>query len=200
MAFASEGTEDEVVGIVEEIYEDYLVVDVDGELLEIPFGQNFDPETVKIEVGDEVVIKTCENEDGGLVITELKIQERLRDRVMTQDGELESNYCAVDEVEHPVAAKVADLYGIDYSEMEGYLCGETHIPLGQIMLALATSEITGVDFTDYLDGFENIKWGQIWQEFEMKGKPGHGIAPGQIKKQDGEAGNGTEQTPPQSGK
>jgi hypothetical protein len=119
---------------------------------------------------------------------------------MTQDGTLESNYCAVEEVVHPVAFKIAESYGIPYEDMEGYLCGETHIPLGQIMLALATSELTGVDFTEYLDGFENIKWGQIWQEYNLKGKPGHGEAPGQIKKQDGDAGNNSEQTPPQSGK
>jgi hypothetical protein len=182
MAFASESTEDEVVGIVVEIFEDYLLVDVDGELLEIPFGQNFDPETVKINVGDEVVIKTRPNEDGDLVITELKIQERARDRVQTQDGTLESNFCAVEEVQHPIAAKLEVTYGIPYAEIEGYLCGETHVPLGQIMLALATAELSeDYAFTDFLDGFENIKWGKIWQELDLKGKPGHGVAPGQIK-------------------
>ena len=163
--------------------------------MEIFFGENFDPDKVKIAVGDEIVVKTKENGDGDLVLTELKIQERARDRVQLQDGELESNYCVVEEVQHPVAAKIADSYGIDYGTIEGYLCGETHIPLGQIMLALATSEITGVDFTEYLDGFENIKWGQIWQEFDLKGKPGHGTAPGQIKKQDGDA-DGTGQNAP----
>ncbi len=26
---------------------------------------------------------------------------------------------------HPVAEKIADTYGVDYSVIEGYLCGET---------------------------------------------------------------------------
>lgn len=204
MAFASE--EDEVTGIVVEIiFEDdvpvALLLDTgEGDPIEVPFGKNFDPENFKIEIGDEVVIKTCA-EDGDMVITELKIQERLRDRVQTQDGTLESNFCAVEEVVHPVAAKVADTYGILYEDMEAYLCGETHVPLGQIMLALATADLMeGVDFTEFLDGFENIKWGQIWQELDLKGKPGHGTTPGQIKQQGSDNDAGNEQTPPQTGK
>lgn len=195
MAFAEEGAE-EVVGIIVEIFEDHLLVNVEGEEMEVPFGQNFDPENFKLDVGDEVVIKICPNEDGVMVISELKIQERARDRVQTQDGELESNFCAVEEVQHPIAAKLEATYGIPYAEIEGYLCGETHVPLGQIMLALATAELSeDYDFTDFLDGFENIKWGQIWQELDLKGKPGHGTAPGQIKQGADNAPDGGQNAP-----
>lgn len=189
MAFASDGEDPGVTGIVVEILEESLIVDVEGELLEIPFGQNFDPETVKINVGDEVVIKTSANEDGDLVITELKIQERARDRVQTQDGTLESNFCAVEEVQHPIALKLADTYGVPYADIEAYLCGETPVPLGKIMLALATAEISGIDYFDYFVD-DTFSWGKIWKDLdlEMMGKPGHGTAPGQIKQ-------GTDNTP-----
>jgi hypothetical protein len=128
----------------------------------------------------------------------LKIQERARDRVQLQEGELAANYCAVAEVNHPVAFKIAETYGVPYEEIEEYLCGEDHVPLGQIMLALQTAAISDYDFVDFLDGFENIKWGKIWQELGLKGKPGHGTAPGQIKKQD--ATGGSEEDPPKKGK
>lgn len=199
MAFAEEGAE-EVVGIIVEIFEDHLLVNVDGEEMEVPFGQNFDPENFKLDVGDEVVIKICPNEDGVMVISELKIQERARDRVQTQDGELESNFCAVEEVQHPIAAKLEATYGIPYAEIEGYLCGETHVPLGQIMLALATAEISGGDYTEYLDGFENIKWGKIWQDLDLEenGRPGHGTPRGEIKKQDATSGENAPADPPKN--
>ena len=41
---------------------------------------------------------------------------------------------------------------------------------------------------------------QIWQELDLKGKPGHGTAPGQIKQQGSDNDAGSEQTPPQTGK
>ncbi len=88
---------------------------------------------------------------------------------------------------HPVAAKVADTYGVDYSDIQDYLCGVTtgtSVPLGQIMLALSL----GGDYTEYLDGFENIGWGQIWQNLEIpiQGKPDKGTPPGEIKDKQGE--------------
>ena len=49
------------------------------------------------------------------------------------------------------------------------------------MLALQTAAISDYEFTDFLDGFEQISWGKIWQELGLKGKPDHGTAPGQIK-------------------
>lgn len=198
MAFASEGNEVEVEGTIIGIYPDefYLEVEaeVDGEIVvyEVEVGQNFNFDAY--DEGDLLELKGTLNEDGRLVVTELKIQERARDRIMTQDGELVSNFCAVDDHDHPIAAKIADTYGMDYDTVEGYLCGaeQEFVPLGKLMLALQTAAISDYSLEDLLFSDEPIKWGTIWQEIG-KGKPDHGIAPGQIKKQDGE------NTPPDAG-
>ena len=41
--------------------------------------------------------------------------------------------------DHPVAYKIAETYGVDYDVIEGYLCAEPSVPLGQIMLAMQTA-------------------------------------------------------------
>lgn len=190
MAFASEGNEVEVEGTVIGINAEEatleIEVDVDGELqiLTVQVGQNFNFDMVVL--GDVIEVKGTLNEDGSLVLTELKIQERARDQIKTQDGELESYFCTTADQFHPVALKAADTYGVDYSVIEGYLCGESSVPLGQILLAMQTAALTGGDYTAYLDGFENISWGQVWQDLGLQGKPDHGTAPGQIKQADGE--------------
>ncbi len=198
-AFASEGTEIEVVGTVVAIYPDIFTIEIEVEsegiivLYPVQVGQNFNFDTVVL--GDLIEAKGTLNEDGVLVLTELKIQERARDRVKTQDGELDSYFCTTEDKFHPVGMKIADTYGVDYSLVEGYLCGEDSIPLGQIMLALQTAAITGGDYTEYLDGFEGISWGQIWQEEGVIGKPDKGTPPGQLKKQDSTESS-AEKTPP----
>jgi hypothetical protein len=198
MAFASEGNEVEVEGTIMALYPDefYLEVEVEVEgefqILEVEVGQNFNFDAY--DVGDLLELKGTLNDEGRLVVTELKIQERARDRVMTQDGELESYYCDVAEQQHPVAAKIADSYGIPYEVIEGYLCAEEKVPLGKIMLALQTAAISDYTLEDLLFSDGPVKWGKIWQEIGLKGKPDHGVAPGQIKKQDGEndpAGDGS---------
>lgn len=196
MAFASEGNEIEVEGTIVALYpeEFYLEVEaeVDGEIvvLEVEVGQNFNFDAY--DIGDLLELKGTLNDEGRLVVTELKIQERARDRVQTQDGKLESNFCAVEDEFHPVAFKIADTYGVDYGEIEGYLCGETHISLGKLMLALQTADLAEGSYLDYLLT-ENIKWGQIWQDLGVKGKPDHGTAPGQIKQ------GGSDNTPEDPG-
>ena len=187
-ASASEAEEVEVVGTVIGIFPDdlYLLIQVEdtGEELFVYVGDNFNFDA--FEMGDIIELTGILNEDGALVVSELKIQERARDQVKLQDGELDSYYCTNEDQVHPVAEKVAGTYGVDYSVIEGYLCGEPSVPLGQIMLALQTAALTDGDFTDYLDGFENISWGQIWKEMDLQGRPDHGTPPGQIKTQDGE--------------
>jgi hypothetical protein len=207
MAFASEGNEVEVEGTIVALYpgEFYLEVEaeVEGEMviLEVEVGQNFNFDAY--DEGDLLELKGTLNEEGRLVVTELKIQERARDRVMTQDGELESYYCDVAEQEHPIAAKIADSYGIDYDVIEGYLCAEEKVPLGKLMLALQTEAISDYTLDELLFGEWPVKWGQIWQTIDLKGKPDHGTAPGKIQNQDGEndpAGDGNDQGANKSGK
>lgn len=196
-ALASEGNEIEVVGTIVGIYPDEfrfeIEVDNDGvlEILNVQVGQNFNFDSLVL--GDTIELKGTLNEDGTLVLTELKIRDRIRDRIKTQEGELVSYYCTAEDQVHPVAMKAADTYGVAYEDLLSYLCGESPVPLGQILLALQTAALTGGDYTEYLDGFEEIHWGQIWQDLGLQGKPDHGTAPGQIKQQDGEgdpAGNG----------
>lgn len=184
MAFASEGNEIEVEGTIVGIYADEFYLEVEAEIegeivvLEVEVGQNFNFDAY--DIGDLLELKGTLNEEGRLVVTELKIQERARDRVQTQDGELVANYCAVEDEFHPVGFKIADTYGVDYEEIEGYLCGEEHVSLGKLMLALQTADLAEGSYLDYLLT-ENISWGKIWQDLGVKGKPDHGTAPGQIK-------------------
>ena len=134
---------------------------------------------------------------------------------MTQDGELESYFCAAEDQDHPVAAKVAESYEmveyddgmVEYTDIEALMCGEEKVPLGKIMLALQTAAISDYTLDDLLFGDEPVKWGKIWQDIG-KGKPDKGTAPGQIKQQGGDnapddAGgedNGNDQGASQSGK
>jgi hypothetical protein len=95
--------------------------------------------------------------------------------------------------------------GVEYQDLEDLMCGEEKVPLGKIMLALQTAAISDYTLDDLLFSDEPVKWGKIWQEIGLKGKPDHGTAPGQIKKQDGEntppdAGTGNGQGSSQGGK
>ncbi len=200
-ALASEGTEIEFVGTVVGInLEDgtlEIKVKVEPDIIEIftvQVGENFNFETIGL--GDTLEVKGTLGADGILVCTELKIQERARDKVQLQDGEGDASFCVSQDKFHPVAEKISETYGVPYKTILGYLCGENSVGLGQIILALQTAELIGGSFEDFLNGgFENISWGQIWQENDLIGKPDKGVPPGQIKKQDGE-GDPEEKIPP----
>ena len=192
-ALASEGDQIEVTGYIMEPYpvDGTITIGVDEDPLTLEnvyivlVGDNFNFDSHL--VGDLITVHGTIGEDDVIVMTELKIMDRVKDQIKLQDGELDSYYCANEDIFHPVADKIAFDYGVDYGVIEGYLCGEPSVPLGQIMLALQTSALQdGVDFTDYLDGFENSSWGQIWQELGVEGKPGKGTPPGQIQDKQGE--------------
>jgi len=188
---AAEGDEITITGTVLEINEEdgALLVDVDGDetTLEDQYtvyvGANFKFDSVA--VGDIIEITGTEGEDETIIILcELKIQERIKDRVKLQDGEGDAYFCAADtEKVHPIAEKIALTYGVPYETILGLLCAENPVSLGQIMLALQTAALTGEDFTIYLTGdLDEFHWGQIWKEFDIKGKPDKGIPPGEIQK------------------
>ena len=183
MAFAAEG--DPIEGYIMELnpVDGTITIDVDGTLYIVMVGDNFNFENH--DVGDLITVQGTIGEDEVVLMTELKIMERVKDQIKLQDGELESYYCANAEEFHPVAEKIADTYGVGYSVIEDYLCGVTtgtSVPLGQIMLAMQTAEVTGDIYTTYLNSDEPIKWGTIWEQ----GNPGKGIAPGQIQDKQGE--------------
>jgi len=161
------------------------------EILTILVGEDFDFMT--IAVGDILEVSGGMNDEDILVVTDVKIQERIRDRIRTQECEGEEcdpYFCAVDtDKVHPVAEKIALTYGVPYETILGLLC-EGDVSLGQIMLALQTAALAGeeVDFMLYLTGdMDEFHWGQIWNEMDdITGKPGKGVAPGQIQDGDGE--------------
>ena len=205
-AFAAEDDIFDETGYITELNpgDGTIIIDVDGdkETLEdvyiVLVGDNFN--FTSHSVGDFITVQGTFGEDDVVLLTELKIKERVKDQTKLQDGELDSYYCANAEEFHPVAEKIAGTYGVDYSVIEGYLCAEPSIPLGQIMLALQTADLQeGVDFIDYLDGFENSSWGQIWQELGVQGKPDKGkdTPPGQILDKQGE---GDSEEPDTNGK
>lgn len=187
-ALAAEGDQVDLTGYITELNtaDGTITIDVDGDPLTsedvyiVLVGDNFVFDNHL--VGDLITVQGTVGEDDVIVVAELKIMERVKDQTKLQEGELDSYYCANDDVFHPVAAKIADTYGADYSVIEGYLCGDPSVPLGQIMLALQTAKVTGEVFTIYLNSDEPIKWGTIWEQ----GKPDKGTPPGQIQDKQGE--------------
>ena len=189
MAFAAEG--DPIEGYIMELnpVDGTITIDVDGEdsttddVYTVLVGDNFNFDNH--DVGDLITVQGTVGEDDVILMTELKIMERVKDQIKLQDGELESYYCDNEDQDHPVALKVADTYDVKYSDIQDYLCGVTtgtSVPLGQIMLAIQTAEVTGDIYTTYLNSDDPIKWGTIWEE----GKPDKGTAPGQIQDKQGE--------------
>jgi len=186
---AAEGDEITVEGTV-------LVIEADSFTLEelvrlqiytVYVGANFNFDS--IDVGDLIEVTGTEGEDlYTIFMSELKIQERIKDQVKECEGE--ACFCENIDAVHPVATKIALTYGVPYETILDYLCGENPVGLGQIMLALQTAVLTGGDWTDYLNAdMDEFHWGQIWKEFDVKGKPDKGIPPGEIKSGENAEGN-----------
>ena len=189
-AFASEGNEIEVEGTIVGMNTDEstLDIEVDGVVYVVKVAGNFDFDA--LEIGDLIEVKGTLDEDGNLVLSEYKIQDRIRDRIKLQDGEKNASFCTEEDKIHPVAESIAGTYGSTYEEILGWFCGgeDHHAGLGQVMLALQTASLTGESFETYLaDRESGIGWGNIWQDLDIKGKPDKETPPGQIKKFDGEA-------------
>jgi len=186
-AFASENNEIEVEGLITAIYpiefKFEILVDNVGvlEIYTVQVGQAFDFEGIELE--DLIEVKGILDEEGIIHLTGLKIQEKEKEQEQEQKGELESYFCTNETSFHPLGVKLNATYGVEYSDIEEYLCGENPIPMGHIKLAVQTAALTDGDFTEYMDGFEGISWGKIWQELELNGKPSKGIPFGQIKKE-----------------
>lgn len=204
---AAEGDDITVTGYVMEINEGdrTFLLDVDGlesildeDQYTVYVGANFNFDS--IAVGDQIEVAGTEGEDETIIIlSELKIQERIKDQIKTQDGEGDAYFCAADtEKVHPIAEKIALTYGVPYETILGLLCAENPISLGQIMLALQTAALAGeeVDFMIYLTGdMDEFHWGQIWNEMDdVTGKPDKGIPPGEIQQgEKSEEGEGNDE-------
>ena len=81
-----------------------------------------------------------------------------------EEGGGQSSYCANAEPQHPVAAKIAEKYGVAYEQVMAWRC-EAHFGFGEIVLALQTSALTGKTPEELLGQHgEGHAWGQIWKE------------------------------------
>jgi len=186
---AAEGDEITVEGTVLVIEADSFTLEelVSLQIYTVYVGANFNFDS--IDVGDLIEVTGTEGEDlYTIFMSELKIQERIKDQVKECEGE--ACFCENIDAVHPVATKIALTYGVPYETILDYLCGENPVGLGQIMLALQTAVLTGGDWTDYLNAdMDEFHWGQIWKEFDVKGKPDKGIPPGEIKSGENAEGN-----------
>jgi hypothetical protein len=74
---------------------------------------------------------------------------------------------------HPAAQRLAESYGVPYEDVIGWFC-EGHYGLGEIMLALKTSQKTGRPAGDLLASKTKLGgWGKVWQDLGLIGKPAH---------------------------
>mgnify|MGYP006288463741 CR=1 FL=1 len=184
------------------------VEDESGELelitVVVPEDFNFDT----LEAGDIIEVEGLFNQDGDLVLIDYSIEERSDDLddEDDQEGEDEENYfCTSTEDQHPVAASMAETYGVSYEEIMAWFCGvegeegqegTESAGLGQIMLALQTAEVTGESADTYLQSRkEGQGWGQIWQVADLTAKPDIKDPPGKIREQD-EEGKPEDKKPP----
>ena len=141
-------------------------------------------------MGDSVLIKAIAGEEGEWIAYSVKVvsHQNTEENQVTYEYRFTNAYY-VDgkkETNHPLAAKIAERYGIDEETMMTYYCQGYSI--GEIMLALKTSQMEGVDlsFEDILGGLDGPDvWGNIWKDMGLIGWAKDGNSPpGQLKKLD----------------
>ena len=156
----------------------------------VPDG--FDLTTV--QVGDSVLIKGHLGEDDSVTAETIRLvgkgngKDDGDDKEQADGGKSNSAYCADGKQEkpHPFAAKMAERYGVTEEWVMEYFCDG--YGMGQIMLALKTGEIEGIDadpaslLTERSNG---VGWGNIWKGLGLIGSEREGHSPpGLLKKPD----------------
>jgi hypothetical protein len=158
-----------------------------GETIEIAIPENFDlPE---LEVGDAVLIKAVAGEGDEWIAGTVKVLGQGDDDT-DELGNFADNsaYCSDDKKNspHPLAIKIAERYGVSEEMVMTYYCQGYSI--GQIMLAIKTSQLEGVEVSPetLLDNLDSgIAWGLIWKDMGLIGWEKNGNSPpGQLKKPD----------------
>jgi hypothetical protein len=161
-----------------------------GITYEIALPDGFD---VPIQVGDRVLIKGHVNEDGSVTAESVKLLGKGNDRDNTDEDQFEagkgnSAYCSEGKQEkpHPFAARMAARYGVTEDWVMGYFC--EGYGMGQIMLALKTGEIEGIDTdadTLLFERGNGVGWGNIWKRLGLIGSERESQSPpGLLKKPD----------------
>jgi hypothetical protein len=158
-----------------------------GETIEIAIPENFDlPE---LEVGDAVLIKAVAGEGDEWIAGTVKVLGQGDDDT-DELGNFADNsaYCSDDKKNspHPLAIKIAERYGVSEEMVMTYYCQGYSI--GQIMLAIKTSQLEGVEVSPetLLDNLDSgIAWGLIWKDMGLIGWEKNGNSPpGQLNKSD----------------
>jgi hypothetical protein len=162
-----------------------------GESLVVHLPAGFDLDA--IQVGDSVLVKGRTSEDGSVMAESIKLVGKRNDKDDSDEGQAEggkenSAFCADGNQEkpHPLAARMAERYGVTEGWIMEYFC--SGYGMGQIMLALKTSQIEGLSTdadTLLAERANGIGWGNIWKRLDLIGseKDGHS-PPGLLKKPD----------------
>lgn len=163
-----------------------------GVSYEVAVPDGFD--TSAIKVGDSVLVKGRLGESGSVTAESIKLlgQEEVEDDGDDEDqadgGKSNSAYCAEGKQEkmHPFAAKMAERYGVTEDWVMGYFCDG--YGMGQIMLALKTGELEGIDADPealLAERANGVGWGNIWKGLGLIGSEREGHSPpGLLKKTD----------------
>ncbi|MBE0582468.1 MAG: hypothetical protein IH612_01755 [Desulfofustis sp.] len=176
----------------------------DGTELVVTMPADFDFVNTTLAVGMTVVAKGEWTEDG-FNAEWVKETEETEGTAGTEPSEGNTwgeggVYCnGGKENPHPVAAKIAEMYGVDIDWVMSYAC-DGH-GFGGVMLALQTAEASeGANADDILVKRKEGKgWGQIWKEDGLvKSDKADSPPPGLLKKPDKETGQGKDQGPGQS--
>jgi len=142
----------------------------DGEVFTVVPPEDFD--WTILQVGDEVEVKGTLDEDGTVLAVSVKIE------VAIDDDEI--NYFCQPETEeqHPVAAAIAETYGVEEEQVLAWFC-EDGFGFGQIMLALQTSQASEGDPGELLARRSAGEgWGEIWISMELIGQASDAHPPG----------------------
>jgi hypothetical protein len=169
-----------------------------GETYVVAVPEGFD--LTSIQVGDSVLVKGRIDGDGSVTAESIKRLGKENDKDdgdgddnQTEGGRGNSAYCADGKQEklHPFAVKMVERYDVDLEWVMGYFCDG--YGMGQIMLALRTSQIDGI-FIDadtlLADRANGNGWGNIWKDLGLIGNEKNGHSPpGLLKKPDDHPGN-----------
>jgi hypothetical protein len=136
-----------------------------------------------IEEGSFLHAKGRFNEQGIIVADWIKDSKARDDD--GEGGKTNSAFCSGrKDKPHPLAAGIEEIYGYAPEETMAYFCDG--IGFGQIMLAIQTAEMKGLEVSEILSTRKSgLGWGQIWKEYDLVGKPGEASSPpGHLKRPD----------------
>jgi hypothetical protein len=147
--------------------------------------------TLDIQIADSVLVKGHVGEDGSITAESVKLLGKgngNNDNDQANTGKGNSAYCAegVQDKPHPFATKIAERYDVTEEWVMDYFCDG--YGMGQIMLALKTGELEGIetDPESLLDErASGVGWGNIWKNLGLIGSEREGHSPpGLLKKPD----------------